>query len=257
MYVVSVKAFHDRIAHVRRELGRHGIPFQFVFEFDAEELDAEALARFDEPKLGLPHKSLVLKHLHAWRLACMHGHRRVLVLEDDVLLHARFGRLLRDAVTAAGPLAPGWLIFLGGADTKVPEWFFREPGPLIPLPIATAEAYVTDLEACRRRLAWCESNRIRLPADHLVRRIDAETGIRQYWLPEAAVEQGSVTGRFRSALDAGRIKHGALYNAARYRWMKFKRRKARKWWSMIRCETSKLRAFSSRLFWYPSSSRHR
>ena len=31
--------FADRIAHVKGELGRHGIPFEFVFEHDADELD--------------------------------------------------------------------------------------------------------------------------------------------------------------------------------------------------------------------------
>ena len=73
----------------------------------------------------------------------------------------------------------------------------------------------TDLAACQKRIAWCDANRITLPADHLIRSIDAQLGIQQYWLPEAVVEQGSVTGMFNSVLDAHRLKHGRLFNIAR------------------------------------------
>lgn len=37
------------------------------------------------------------------------------------------------------------LIYLGGADAKVPESFFLERKPLIPQRIATTEGYVTDV----------------------------------------------------------------------------------------------------------------
>ena len=39
VFVLSVKTFTERIAHVTRELGRFGIPFEFIFDFDAAELD--------------------------------------------------------------------------------------------------------------------------------------------------------------------------------------------------------------------------
>src|SRR6202011_3961578 len=45
VFVLSVKSFADRIAHVTRELGRHGIVFEFVFDFDAAELDEATILR--------------------------------------------------------------------------------------------------------------------------------------------------------------------------------------------------------------------
>ena len=90
-----------------------------------------------------------------------------MVFEDDVILHPAFRARLAAAMRAADALAPGWLVFLGGADAKVPDRFFRDPGPLVALPSTTAEGYVTDLEACRRRVAWCDANKITLPADQL------------------------------------------------------------------------------------------
>jgi glycosyl transferase family 25 len=231
VYVLSVKTFSDRIAHVERELGHHRIAFEFIFDFDAAELDDATIARhFDEGSAMKRQMSLTLKHLQAWRLALARGQRRILVFEDDVILHPDFTARLREAMRAADGLAPGWLVFLGGADAKVPDWFFLHPGPLIPLVNTTTEAYVTDLDACRRRVAWCEAHKIRHPADQLLTHVDRQESIRQYWPPEPLVEQGSVTGIFDSALDSTRQKHSHLYNVARHRWTKWRRRTLRKYW---------------------------
>ncbi len=231
VFVLSVKTFVDRIAHATRELARFGIPFEFVFNFDADAIDDPTIAKHFEG--GVPMKkqaSLTLKHLHAWRLASARGARRIMVFEDDVVLDPQFHRRLAAAMRAADALAPGWHVFLGGADAKVPDRFFLHPGPLVPLASTTAEGYVTDLEACRRRLAWCEANKIRHPADQLITHIDAATGIAQYWPPEPLVEQGSVSGMFDSALDATRLKHSRFYNVARHRWTKWRRRTLRRLW---------------------------
>jgi glycosyl transferase family 25 len=231
VYVLSVKTFLDRIAHVRSELGRHGIAFAFIFDFDAAELDqATVLKYFAGASPMKKQASLTLKHLQAWRLACERGQRRILVFEDDVILHPEFRRRFAEAMRAADALAPGWHVFLGGADAKVPDNFFLHPGPLVPLVSATAEGYVTDLEACRRRVAWCERNKIAYPADQLIAHVDRIENIQQYWLADALVEQGSVTGLFDSVLDSIRQKHSRFYNVARHRWTKWRRRTLRKHW---------------------------
>ena len=229
VFVLSVKSFADRIAHVTRELGSHGIAFEFVFDFDAAELDeATILRHFVDASPMKKQASLTLKHLQAWRLACARGARRILVLEDDVVLHPQFHARLAAAMRAADAVAPGWHIFLGGADAKVPDAFFLHPGPLVPLASMTAEGYVCDLEACRRRVAWCEANKIHLPADQLIAHVDRAERIAQFWPPEPLVEQGSVIGLFDSVLDATRLKHTRLYNVARHRWTKWRRRVLRR-----------------------------
>jgi glycosyl transferase, family 25 len=232
VYVLTVKTFADRIAHVERELARHGLRFEFVFDHDAAELDAALIERrFAGAARALPRQmSLVLKHLAAWRRACERSQRRILVFEDDVVLERDFRPRLAALLAAADALPPGWLVFLGGAGTKVPDWFFLHPGPLVPLANSTAEAYVTDLEACRRRVAWCEANRIEHAADHLLALIDRAEGVAQYWPQDAMVEQGSVIGLFDSVLDASRMKHSRVYNVARHRWTRWRRRTWRKRW---------------------------
>jgi glycosyl transferase family 25 len=231
VYVLTVKTFRDRIAHATRELGRHGIPFEFIFDFDIPDLDEALLAkRFGDTAMPLPQKSLALKHLHAWRLACERGQGRILVFEDDALLHRHFVGRFNAAMEAAAPMAPGWLIYLGGADAKVPDSFFLARTPLIPQPIATAEGYVTDVAACGRRVAWCDVNVMDRPADHLIRRVDQAVDVREYWLPDSIVQQGSVTGMFDSVLDSHRMKHSRFFNIARNRWNKLQRRQLRRLW---------------------------
>jgi len=230
VYVLSVKTFTERIAHIEREMAKHGIAFEFVFEDDAAELDARLVAAtFASCGLKTSQQSLVLKHIRAWRKAAAAQLRRVLVFEDDVLLAPDFVPRFTTAMRAAAGLPVGYLVFLGGADTKVPDRYFLAPGPLVELPIATAEAYVTDLEAIRRRLDWLEKHRVSLPADHLLKHIDALLGIRQYWLTRPIVEQGSVLGIFPSVLDEHRRKHSVLFNRLRNRWSKFQRHRLRRW----------------------------
>jgi glycosyl transferase family 25 len=237
VFVLSVKTFADRIAHASAELGRFGIPFELIFDFDAAELDDDTIRRHFVTSSSPPMRkqaSLTLKHAQAWRLACARGARRIMVFEDDVVLFAPFHARLAAAMRAADALAPGWLVFLGGADAKVPDAFFLHSGPLVPQPSTTAEGYVTDLEACRRRVAWLEANKIGLPADQLITDVDRAARIAQYWPPEPLVEQGSVIGLFDSVLDASRGKHSRLYNVARHRWTKWRRRTLRRHWVRAR-----------------------
>jgi glycosyl transferase family 25 len=230
VYVLSVRAYTARQAHIQRELAQHGIAFRFVFEHDAADMDPALVARtFGPSDMRAPHQSLVLKNIEVWRHALARGYRRVLVFEDDAVLAPDFVQRFDEAMRAAQELQPGWLLFLGGLDTKVPDRYFLAKGPLVELTVATTEACVHDAEAMRRRLQWLESHPVTLAADHLFRRIDSEQRIRQYWLREPVVEQGSVVGLFDSELDSNRRKHGRTYNILRNRWNKFQRRRLREW----------------------------
>lgn len=230
VYVLTVRTFAQRIAHIRQELGRHGIRFEFMFEHDATDLDDELIqATFAPSDMKKAHQSLVLKNIAVWRDALSKGHRRILVFEDDAVLAGDFPRRFSEAMDAAEKLADGWLVFLGGLDTKVPDRYFLCTGPLVELPIATAEGYVCDALAMQRRMQWLAEHKAHLAADHLMRFIDKAQGTRQYWLTEPIVEQGSVLGIFDSELDAHRRKHSPLYNKLRNRWNKFQRRRLRGW----------------------------
>ena len=52
IYVLSVKSFADRIAHIRRELGAQRLDFEFVFDHDAEEFQRTLHSRHEWQSLS-------------------------------------------------------------------------------------------------------------------------------------------------------------------------------------------------------------
>ena len=236
VFVLSVKTFEDRINHVKKQMALHQIEYQFVFDFDIPDLSTSILTdTFETEKvLDKPQQSLVLKHIQAWRLCVEHQFQNILVFEDDVILSDNFVPKLNQAIKAIEQKQNAYLLFLGGADTKVSDAFLLSNESIVEQPIATAEAYLTNHAACEKRMQWLSSHKVNLPADFLLRKMDPESGIVQYWLKEHIAEQGSVTGIFESSLDKQRRKHSLLFNYLRYEWQKINRKKLRKFYALVK-----------------------
>ena len=236
VYVLSVKTFTKRIAHIKSEMHKHAIDFQFIFNHDIPEIDPKTLVQLFSTSctLTMAQKSLVLKHIDAWRDAAFNNYKRVLIFEDDVVLNKDFYVYFKRIIESTNQLKAGYLVFLGGTDAKVPDHYLLSNETIVALPIATAEGYITDLTAIKRRLDWLQKNKTTLPADHLIRDIDKELNIANYWSRKSIVEQGSVTGIFGSELDSHRLKHSKLFNISRYHWNKFQRHYLRLWFAKFR-----------------------
>lgn len=226
VFVLSVRSFADRIAHVRSEMARHDIDFEFIFDFDANAIPPEVLARrFAPSDMKLAHQSLVLKHLRTWELALERGLQRVLVFEDDAVLAPDFGRQFAAAMRAADVLAGPYLIYLGRGNNQHIGTGGAQglvAGELLP----ATDALVFNRAAAERRLAYLETHRITRPADWLTRETDAAAGVAHYWLAQPIVEQGSMNGQFASVLDGKRRWRGRGYAWLRYRWDA--------WWKRLR-----------------------
>jgi glycosyl transferase family 25 len=226
VFVLSVRSFADRIAHIRAQMARHAIDFEFVFEFDANAIPAQLLERrFAPSDLQRGHQSLVLKHLHTWQLAVERGLGRVLVFEDDAVLAPDFTAEFAAAMHEADALTGPYLIYLGRGNNQIVD----RPGPrrlveggLLP----ATDALVFNRAAAELRLAYLATRRITRPADWLTRETDAAVGVAHYWLARPIVEQGSMSGRFASVLDAKRRWRGRGYAWLRYRWDA--------WWKRLR-----------------------
>lgn len=226
VFVLSVRSFADRIAHIRAELARHGIEFEFVFEFDANAIPPELIDRMFAPSDMKPsHQSLVLKHVRTWQLALERNLRRVLVFEDDAVLAPDFVPRFSEALSEADALPAGWLLYLGRGNNQhvgARDGPALVPGGLLP----ATDALVFDAETARRRLAYLQTHKITRPADWLTRETDAAVGVPHYWLREPIVEQGSMNGRFDSVLDGKRRLRGRWYAWLRFRWDA--------WWKRVR-----------------------
>jgi glycosyl transferase family 25 len=226
VFVLSVRSFSDRIAHIRAEMARHAIDFEFVFEFDANAIPPELLERrFAPSDLKLGHQSLVLKHVLTWQRVLERNLRRALVFEDDAVLARDFVAQFGVVMQGADALGAAYLIYLGRGNNQ--HLGTGGPNRLIPGGLLPAtDALVFDHEAAQRRLAYLETHRITRPADWLTRETDAAVGVPHYWLARPIVEQGSMNGQFESVLDTKRRWRGRAYSWARYRWDA--------WWKRLR-----------------------
>ena len=66
-YVVTVKTFKDRHSHICVQAERHNLKLQFIWDYDADTLSTEDIARVDAEKLPPKSISTVLKHIEAQR----------------------------------------------------------------------------------------------------------------------------------------------------------------------------------------------
>lgn len=229
IYVLSVMTFTDRINHIRQEMAKHQLEFEFIFNYDIYTInDSVDHQYFSQPSsLSPAAKSITLKHICAWEKALNNKHQQILVFEDDVVLNDDFSIKLQEILEGINNIRPGYLIFLGGADTKVPKDFFKNQSDFYELSIPTAEAYITDLTAIKLRLEWLENHKISLPADHATVKIDQDCSITQYWPKKSLVTQGSVFGLFPTTLDKNRSRKSPVVNRLLFEWKKFKRRTCR------------------------------
>lgn len=225
IYVISVRTYVDRHEHVNSLAKFHNFSFEYIFEFDAIDLDRSAISRCSGI-LTPSSMSNSLKHIEAERKLIEGSSSIALVLEDDILFLEGFFQQLEDIVIEARSLNPGWLIFLGGSDNKLDEDHFDPAaGLLVEKPITTAEAYLIDRVGCLARLDWLKTRKVDRQADHLLKLIDAESGNKQYRTRVPLATQGSITGKFDSKLDSSRQKHGRGYLLARYWFSRFRRQK--------------------------------
>lgn len=226
VFVLSVRSFDDRIAHIKHELASHGIAFEWIFEHDASELSVELIeATFAPSDLGRPQQSLVLKHIETWKRCVERGYRRVLVFEDDSILASDFDKRFAEAMVAAEGVDEPFMIYLGCGANKYVEPVSGVTSPLVrtSIPLPATDATVLNARAAQLRLDYVAQNRITRPADWLMREADAAMGVAQFWLAQPIVEQGSMNGRFASVLDRKRIGRGRAWSWLRFRWDRWRR----------------------------------
>jgi GR25 family glycosyltransferase involved in LPS biosynthesis len=223
IYVISVKSFLDRHEHIERLAKSLDLQFEYVWAFDADDLTEDDFTVVSK-SLCKKSASNVLKHMHAQALFLETGKEVGLVLEDDVILFKSFLDGLRRTIDLAKDLPPGWLIFLGGADNKIDSRFFESKDLcLVERSLTTAEAYLIDRRGCELRAQWLSNHIIDRQADHQLKLIDDEIGLRQYSVSKPLATQGSITGLFSTSLDASRSKHSALFLRFKYEYNRFRR----------------------------------
>lgn len=224
IYVLNVKAFHERLASITAQLASLGLTAEIIQDWDPADLTPEAEARWFVPgKLTAPQRSCALKHVEALQRIVARGHSHALVLEDDAVLAPDFVDGMRRALAEAGRYPDTSVIFIGSGGNFYTPRSRREPGrSLYPGPRGRfADSYLLGAAAARRRLDWIAQHRIDEPMDNQFETVDRQTGIEMLWLEDPVVEQGSKNGRFVTAIDR---QHPRWVQWLQFHWEKLRRK---------------------------------
>jgi hypothetical protein len=223
VYVISVRSFHDRHCHIQELSDRFGFQFEYVFDYDADDLkdaDWKLFGRSMSPQAA----STVLKHIECQRRLLNSDSEYALIFEDDVIPLNGFNTRIKKVMAQVDALEPGFLVFLGGVDNKIDRRFaYSKKDKLISHPMSTAEAYIIDKAGSQLRLNWLEANLITMPADHQLRWMDEMLSIPQYWASFPLVTQGSISGKFPTTLDSSRGKHSLIFLRLKFEWNRLRR----------------------------------
>lgn len=204
VYVINVKAFHQRREFMEAQLLNHDMTAEFMLDGDADELTAEIINKyFVGDNLSDNQMSCALKHIMALESIVEKKQQQALVLEDDAIFSPSFNEGLCYALEETPRFDGPKVIFIGcGGNFYTPK-SLRKPGQHLYVGARGrfADSYIIDCNTAQKRLDWIIGNRVSLPIDNQFEKIDRELGISMLWLEEPVVEQGSKAGLFMSALE--------------------------------------------------------
>lgn len=204
IYVINVKAFHERRAFMEAQLAKYDMTAEFILDADADELTQEAIDRyFVGDNLSRNQMSCAMKHILAMQRIVDNRQQRALVLEDDAIFSPGFNQGLHHALEESPRFNGPKVIFIGcGGNFYTPK-SRRIPGQHLYVGSRGrfSDSYIIDCDTAQKRLNWIDNNKVSLPIDNQLDQIDRELGISLLWLEDPVVEQGSKAGMFMSALE--------------------------------------------------------
>lgn len=224
IFVLNVKAFHQRRTFMEQQLAEHALQADFVFDWDAEELTEQVIDQFftaDNP-LSAGQKSCAMKHVLALQKT-VEAQGVCLVLEDDAVLSKDFTQGLQHALQQSEQFPGDKVIYIGSGGNFFTPKSQRVAGQYLYIGHRGrfADSYLIDSATAQKRLDWIATHKIAKPIDNQFEDIDKQLGIKIVWLEDPVVEQGSKNGLFNSALEAA---PPLWLKAIQFGWEKLKRK---------------------------------
>ena len=206
VYVLHVKrGYEDRAASIQRQLDQRAIPFEFVLDWDVEDLTPAIQERFFAHGQSMKPtvQSCCMKHYQALKQIVDSGAARALVLEDDVLLDRDFTARFNQCIAAASDLEEEAIVCIGNGCNLYTRRQSVEPGKLLYRQhgLRAADSYIVSQRVARTVTRHIEQHGFHFPFDAYLNDIVKPLGITVYWLEPTIAEQGSQNGTFQSSLN--------------------------------------------------------
>lgn len=230
-YVIHATDLSDRARHIQAELGRAGVPFEWILEHDAHSISAADDEAWFAPDADLTRgqKSCAMKHIAALQRVADAGHELALVFEDDAQLVPGFLERLQPILAEADHWPRPRILHLGIATNfYTPARSLRKGQLIYPgTRVRNMEAYALGAVEAKARLDWLTKNPMREPIDLAFNSGDPAMGIPFLWVEPPLAEQGSLNGKFPSTLD--RKQRGQTKLRIQFAVQKFRRRRLKRW----------------------------
>jgi len=217
VFVLHVKkGYEDRAVHMENQLKKFGIEFEYILDYDIEDLTDEDLDKYyrKDNTLDNPNLSIGMKHINVLNKIVANRYNLTLVFEDDVFLDKSFNEIVENAIKELKGKGEGNVVSLGNAgnlyvdkkEIKKQTYLYKNRKH------RAADSYIIDLKAAERRLEWLKRNKTVETAGHMYNTIDNEVGNNIFWLHPTIVEQGSQNGFMKSSVSRNKFLH-------RFRWL--------------------------------------
>ena len=209
-FVVHVSAgAEDREESVKAELGKHGIPYEFMLRGDLNDVTPEIQQKyFSGEMLGeiLPVTSCAVKHIYILEEIVKRKLRRVLILEDDIFLDKNFvticNKALEETSLEEREFPPNYFLALENNKKFIPQkdevkgrFLYEEDR------VRYGGAYIVTLETAEAILKDIAENKCHSLIDSMYTIICRKGLFKIYWIHPTIAEQGSHNGSFKSLLD--------------------------------------------------------
>lgn len=213
------KGYEARGESIESQFSEHNLPFDYVLDWDLSDLTPASRQIFSDTFSNVQ-VSVCQKHFEVMRQVVLHEYKRVIIFEDDIFLFPNFRKEMERVVSESNAITHPHSIYLSNSCNKYTPRSQRRPGKILYEQdhSRAADAYILNLEVCKRRLKWLEKNKVTVPIDHLYCNMDRELGIKMYWVEDPICEQGSMNGRFPSCIDN---EHTLLVQRMRWKLDKF------------------------------------
>lgn len=208
VFVLHVKkGYDDRAAHMEKMLGRLGIEFEYILDWDIPDLDTAMLSRYFTGRMGecCAMSSCAFKHMEVYKRMVAEQIPYALVFEDDMFLKRNFLKVINAAFEelkrSHGTDKPFWL----GTEATVMGFTPRSvrrrgqyvyPGRFL----QCAGCYLINISLARAVMDNISAETTDLPFDHYLDSLRARGVFDSYWTYPVISEQGSHTGRMPSSI---------------------------------------------------------
>lgn len=208
VFVLHVKqGYEARAVHMEKMLGKMGIDFEYILDWDIPDIDDETLSRHftGQMRQKPAAASCGLKHLDVYRRMLRDDIPYALVLEDDMLLKKNFRKVflasLKELERSHGAEKPFWLGMEATCMGFTPRSIRKKgqyvyPGRFL----QCAGCYLINKSLAKVVLDEISSAKTDLPIDHYIDSLRARGLFDSYWTHPVIAEQGSHMGLMPSAI---------------------------------------------------------